>query len=83
MLGRFFVIHFILPFVIVVATVFHIRTVQSAFAQAMKKKFSEKESRSLLFDYKITDLDAIKITLFFDALRLVFILCSALSEQRR
>ncbi|MGG5157844.1 cytochrome b [Citrobacter portucalensis] len=64
MLGRFFVIHFILPFVIVVATVIHIRTVQSAFAQAMKKKFSEKESRSLLFDYKITDLDAIKITLF-------------------
>lgn len=64
MLGRFFVIHFILPFIIIIATIFHIRTVQSAFAFVMKKTFSEKESQRLLFDYKITESDAIKITLF-------------------
>lgn len=63
MLGRFFVLHFILPFIIVAATLVHIRTVRLAYAQAMKKTFSEKESRRLLFDYQVTDTDAIKIIL--------------------
>lgn len=63
-LGRFYVLHFLLPFAVVVMTIFHVRTVQSAFAHAMKRTFSEKASRSLLFDYRITDSDAIKITLF-------------------
>ncbi|MDF7679690.1 cytochrome b N-terminal domain-containing protein [Enterobacteriaceae bacterium ESL0689] len=64
MLGRFFVLHFIIPFVIIVVMLFHIRTVRAAFAQAMKKTFSPKESSRLLFDYTITHSDAIKITLF-------------------
>lgn len=63
-LGRFYVLHFIIPFVIVGGTIWHIRTVQSAFAQAMKKTFTQSESRKLFFDYKITDSDAIKLTLF-------------------
>ena len=64
MLGRFFVIHFIIPFIIIIATIIHIRTVQSAFALATGKTLSEEESRRLLFDYKFTESDTIKIIFF-------------------
>lgn len=63
-LGRFYVLHFIIPFAIVAVTIWHIRTVQSAFAHARKKTFSPKESQRVLFDFRITENDAIKLTLF-------------------
>lgn len=63
-LGRFYVLHFIIPFAIVAVTIWHVRTVQSAFAHAMKKTFSAQESQRLLFDFRVTESDAIKLTLF-------------------
>lgn len=63
-LGRFYVVHFIIPFAIVAVTIWHVRTVQSAFAHAMKKTFSAQESQRLLFDFRVTESDAIKLTLF-------------------
>lgn len=63
-LGRFYVLHFIIPFTIVAVTIWHVRTVQSAFAHAMKKTFSAQESQRLLFDFRVTESDAIKLTLF-------------------
>ncbi|WP_437888408.1 cytochrome b [Phytobacter sp. V91] len=63
-LGRFYVLHFILPFIIILMTVVHIRTVRHAYADAMKREFSAKDKCRLLFDYKMTHDDAVKITLF-------------------
>lgn len=63
-LGRFYVLHFIIPFAIVAITLWHVRTVQSAFAHAMKKTFSARASQRLLLDFRITESDAIKLTLF-------------------
>ena len=63
-IGRFYVLHFIIPFAIVAVTIWHVRTVQSAFAHAMKKTFSAQESQRLLFDFRVTESDAIKLTLF-------------------
>lgn len=63
-LGRFYVLHFIIPFAIVAITLWHVRTVQSAFAHAMKKTFSARVSQRLLLDFRITESDAIKLTLF-------------------
>lgn len=64
MLGRFYVLHFIIPFAIVAMTIWHVRTVQSAFAHAMKKTFTARESQRLLFDFRVTERDALKLTLF-------------------
>lgn len=63
-LGRFYVLHFIIPFAIVAMTIWHVRTVQSAFAHAMKKTFTARESQRLLFDFRVTERDALKLTLF-------------------
>lgn len=63
-LGRFYVLHFILPFIIILMTVVHIRTVRHAYADAMKREFSAQDKSRLLFDYKMTHDDAVKITLF-------------------
>lgn len=64
MLGRFYVFHFMIPFIIVIFTVIHIRTVQLAFSKAVKKPLTDKQQKKLLFNYKITNEDAIKVVLF-------------------
>lgn len=63
-LGRFYVLHFIIPFIIILMTVVHIRTVRHAYADAMKRELSTRDKSRLLFDYKMTDDDAVKIALF-------------------
>jgi quinol-cytochrome oxidoreductase complex cytochrome b subunit len=63
-LGRFFVLHFLLPFVIIGMTLVHVRTVRSAYAKAIDTEFTPLESRRLLLDYTPTERDAVKITLF-------------------
>lgn len=63
-LGRFYVLHFILPFLIIVMTIVHIRTVRVAWAGAMKRELTPKESQRLLLDYKLNPDDTVKVTLF-------------------
>ncbi|MGG4661998.1 cytochrome b [Providencia vermicola] len=64
MIGRFFVLHFIIPFIIVIFTIIHIRTVKQAFAKAIKQPFTEKQQQKLLFNFQITNDDMIKTTIF-------------------
>lgn len=63
-LGRFFVLHFIIPFIIVGMSIVHVKTVRRAFADAIKKELTPQENQRLLLDYRLTDMDAVKITLF-------------------
>ena len=63
-LGRFFVLHFIIPLIIAGMSIVHVRTVRRAFADAIKKELTPQENQRLLLDYRLTDMDAVKITLF-------------------
>ena len=62
--GRFFVLHFLIPLIITGMAVVHVRTVRRAFADAIKKEFTPQENQRLLLDYRITDEDTVKITLY-------------------
>ncbi|EPX8936091.1 cytochrome b [Morganella morganii] len=64
MLGRFYVLHFLIPLIIIIFTVIHIRSVQLAFSKAVNKPFTDNQQRKLLFNYEITNEDAIKVVLF-------------------